>query len=99
MEIVLARWTQEAAHEGVVPQCEDDTWNPKDTEFFAQWAHDAAHEGRVRFEGPGTDPWTVFLVVGTQWMLHLVIVSSVSTLICHCVYAAIVSTSCSRLVL
>lgn len=56
MEIVLARWTQEAAHEGIVPLCEDDTWNPKDTEFFAQWAHEAAHEGRVRFEGPGTDP-------------------------------------------
>ena len=71
MEIVLERWTQEAAHEGIVPLCEDDTWNPKDTEFFAQWAHEAAHEGRVRFEGPGTDPWTVFLVVGTQWMLHL----------------------------
>ena len=71
MEIVFERWTQEAAHEGIVPLCEDDTWNPKDTEFFAQWAHEAAHEGRVRFEGPGTDPWTVFLVVGTQWMLHL----------------------------
>ena len=33
---ILAQGTHEAAREGIVPLCEDDTWNPKETEFFAQ---------------------------------------------------------------
>ena len=45
---VPAQWTHEAAHEGVVPLCEDDIRNPQIPWVSAQWTHEAAREGWVR---------------------------------------------------
>ena len=45
---LCAQRTHEAAHEGTVPLCEDDTWNPKD-------APGSPHSGLMRQptkEGP-----------------------------------------------
>ena len=62
---ILAQGSHEAAREGSVPLCEDDTWNPKETEFFAQG-----------FMRQPTKERPVSKVLGailelTKWLLHL----------------------------
>ena len=57
--VFLAHRNHEAAHEGVVPLCEDDIWNPQIPWVSAQWTHEAAREGRVRLGYLGIDSCSV----------------------------------------
>ena len=52
---LLAHRIQQAAHEGVVPLCEEYIWNPQLPWVSAQWTHEAAREGRVRLGYPSKE--------------------------------------------
>ena len=52
---LLAHRIHEAAHEGVVPLCEEYIWNPQLPWVSAQWTHEAAREGRVRLAYPSKE--------------------------------------------
>ena len=62
---VPAQWTHEAAHEGVVPLCEDDIRNPQIPWVSAQWTHEAAREG-CRSKGQGSIPGNATCLVVTM---------------------------------